>query len=268
MKKYKGAVFFDYDGTLTDKDEKIYAPTAKTAEAVRRLQQNGYAACLATGRSKKYIPQLNINFDCVITTNGGCTIHKDKILGERTFNDSKIRDLVNYFNLSDMIYVLERPEKCFVNLPNDSLFNHMIGLFSVNPNVFTPLNEHIPENVHKILLIYRNHEQLKDLKEKFSHDVNITSPEMRLTTCDINPKGVSKADGVKDVCQYFDIPLNNTYAFGDGENDYTMLRSVENGIAMLNHNPKLNSVASYITDSVKDEGIYKGLVHFGLIEPF
>ena len=52
-KQFKGAVFFDYDGTLTDKDAGLFVPSPKTVEAIKRLQKNGYAACLATGRSLK-----------------------------------------------------------------------------------------------------------------------------------------------------------------------------------------------------------------------
>ena len=44
MKKYKGAVFFDYDGTLVDEVDHIKTVTPKTLEAIRRLQDNGYAA--------------------------------------------------------------------------------------------------------------------------------------------------------------------------------------------------------------------------------
>ena len=38
MKQYKGAVFFDVDGTLVDERLKIYHPTPKTAEAIGRLR--------------------------------------------------------------------------------------------------------------------------------------------------------------------------------------------------------------------------------------
>ena len=58
-KQFKGAVFFDYDGTLTDKDAGLFVPSQKTVEAIKCLQKNGYAACLATGRSLKYVPKFD-----------------------------------------------------------------------------------------------------------------------------------------------------------------------------------------------------------------
>ena len=38
----KGLVFFDYDGTLVDERDGIYAPTTQTIESVSKLQKNGY----------------------------------------------------------------------------------------------------------------------------------------------------------------------------------------------------------------------------------
>ena len=40
--EYKGIVFFDYDGTLTDENEKIFTPTEKTKKAIDALNENGY----------------------------------------------------------------------------------------------------------------------------------------------------------------------------------------------------------------------------------
>ena len=207
MKKYKGAVFFDYDGTLTDKDFKIFIPTHKTTEAIKHLKKNGYIVCLSTGRNRKYIPQFEIEFDCMSTTNGGCTLCNDKIIGQRVFDKNTLLSLTEYFKNNNMIYVLERPDKCFVNLPKDSLFNRMISLYSVNKNLFTPLNNEIPPDINKILLIYRNREQLKPMLDKFSSKAKITSPDLSVTSCDINPLGVTKANGVYDVCKYFNIVI-------------------------------------------------------------
>ncbi|MEG1441420.1 MAG: HAD hydrolase family protein, partial [Oscillospiraceae bacterium] len=56
-----------------------------------------------------------------------------------------------------------------------------------------------------------------------------------------------------------------TYAFGDGDNDYDMLKFVGTGIAMGNHTERLNDIVEMITDTVQNEGIYKGLKKLQLI---
>lgn len=267
-KQFKGAVFFDYDGTLTDKDAGLFVPSPKTVEAIKRLQKNGYAACLATGRSLKYIPKFNIDFDIIITANGGCTVYKNKVVGEKPFTPETIKSLTEYFTEKNMIFVLENYAKCYVNLPNDKLFNKMISMFNVKPTVFTPLEQYSNENIYKILLIYRNTGDIIPLKSNFSDIADITVPNDGITSCDINPKDVSKANGVIDVCQYFGIDIKNTYAFGDGENDRTMLQSAGFGIAMQKHHPCLDDVCSMVTGEASKNGIYDALTKLGLIDKF
>jgi hydroxymethylpyrimidine pyrophosphatase-like HAD family hydrolase len=76
---------------------------------------------------------------------------------------------------------------------------------------------------------------------------------------------VSKGDGVEAVCKYYGIPKENTYAFGDGGNDYYLLNSVNHGVAMGVHDKSLEEVSEYITDEVKNEGITKALKYYGII---
>ena len=41
IKKYKGAVFFDVDGTLIDERIGVRVPTEATRDAIARLRENG-----------------------------------------------------------------------------------------------------------------------------------------------------------------------------------------------------------------------------------
>lgn len=83
MKDYKGAVFFDFDGTLVDEKADIYVPTETTKKSIAALKENNYMTCLATGRAMCYIPETQIEFDCYITSNGSCAT----VDGEYVIND-------------------------------------------------------------------------------------------------------------------------------------------------------------------------------------
>lgn len=63
-------------------------------------------------------------------------------------------------------------------------------------------------------------------------------------------KDAGKGSAVRYVCNYFNIPLSNTYAAGDAENDISMLEAAGCGIAMLNAAEKVKEAADAIT--VKD----------------
>ena len=67
---------------------------------------------------------------------------------------------------------------------------------------------------------------------------------------DMLPKGSSKAVGVQKVLEKLGIQKENSYAFGDGTNDFEMIDFVGTGIAMGNAVPELKAIADYVTTSV------------------
>ena len=97
----------------------------------------------------------------------------------------------------------------------------------------------------------------------------------RLSNCKLtrwNPYGVDiisntggKSIGIKDILSYYDIKQEETMAFGDGENDIDMLRFVQIGVAMQNAEDCVKEAADYITDTSKNDGIYKALKHFNIL---
>ena len=85
------------------------------------------------------------------------------------------------------------------------------------------------------------------------------------TVAEFVPKGFSKASGIQNACELFSIAREDTYAFGDSVNDLDMLRYVAHGVAMGNGTKEAKVAADYVTTELKDDGIYQGLLHYGLI---
>ena len=54
-------------------------------------------------------------------------------------------------------------------------------------------------------------------------------------------------------------------AFGESENDASMLRAVGLGVAMGNATPEAREAAHYVTDDAENDGIYHALKHFDII---
>ena len=70
---------------------------------------------------------------------------------------------------------------------------------------------------------------------------------------------------IRDRCQYYDIGLEQTVAFGDSMNDYEIVREAGIGIAMGNSVEELKAVADYVTDDIDRDGVWKACRHLGLI---
>lgn len=60
--------------------------------------------------------------------------------------------------------------------------------------------------------------------------------------------GVDKGVGLSLLCDYLNIPIANTVAFGDGENDKEFLALAGMGCAMKNGRPAAIAAADIVTE--------------------
>ena len=74
-------------------------------------------------------------------------------------------------------------------------------------------------------------------------------------------KDITKGSGILHALQALDIPVAESFAFGDGVNDIEMMQTVGLGIAMGNARPQVQDVAKEIVPSVDDDGVAWGIEH-------
>lgn len=261
---YNGAVFFDYDGTLADEREGIAFPDSKTVKAINQLKKHRYLIVLATGRAKCYVPDTGIEFDGCITANGAYAEINGVCALNRIIPRGIIGNAISYMDSMGIKYALETPSVCYARDLNDRHFSEVLDNFHIPKAVFTVLDPLDPPEANKILATYESYDIEDDFKEHFKGLLTMKRHRF-CTSWDIDLAGVTKADGMNAIIEKMSLPRDNVYAFGDGENDLTMLASAGHGIAMKAHAACLDSVSEYITESVKNDGICKGLAHFGLI---
>ena len=72
---------------------------------------------------------------------------------------------------------------------------------------------------------------------------------------DVHPQGYTKGTACEYLYQKLNIPKENTYAFGDGENDIEMFHLVGTSIAMGNADVEVKKHASTVTLTVDEDGI-------------
>ena len=263
--QYKGAVFFDYDGTLADEKKGIYYPTETTKKALKKLSQNGYMVVLATGRAKCYVPDTGVDFDGYITSNGAVAEVEGEIIMQDFFSDSDVIALIEKFESMDLYYSMENSKQCFARDINNLGFTAMLDNFNIPKNIFTNLDKNNLPKTSKMLLVYNTDGEIKYLSDYFNNRFCFYK-HRKFNSADVTKYEIVKAVGAKAICENFNISKNNVYAFGDGTNDYDILAYASHGIAMGYHNKALDDVCEMITDTVENEGIYKALVHYKLID--
>lgn len=261
---YKGAVFFDVDGTLMDARHGVEAPTEKTIDTIRRLTENGFLVGVATGRSKCYVPGFANLFHCYVTSNGAHAEAGNTIISERFIQPEELTKLTSYLDAAGMNYVLEGQRACYCKDIKEPYYLHMMENYNFSDEYFYPLKDIHSIPVNKLMVTYDDAEKVTQFKRAYEHLYDITLQPGN-QACDVGMKGISKGYGVKQVIDYFQIDLAHTYAFGDADNDFEMLQTVGTGIAMGIHSKKLEQAARSITATVQEDGIYQAAKQYGLI---
>ena len=69
---------------------------------------------------------------------------------------------------------------------------------------------------------------------------------------EIFPKEAGKGNAVKRLAEFLDVPIENTYAAGDEQNDVSMLKAAGHGVAMLNGTDDVKKVCDIVTEADND----------------
>ena len=263
----KGAVFFDYDGTLVDEQEYLYRMTPTTRWCIKQLKANGYLTVLATGRAKCYVPAYLDCFDGIVATNGAYAQVHSREIYNHTVPQKALEELLGYFEEHDINYMIENQENAYC-WKLDEHYRKFVGNFNIDTSRIHDMSRWNPQiKLNKLNIIYAPQELFGEIRRRFAGDFEFLYHRGSLTSCDISCRGVSKANGVTAILKAFGIPREQAWAFGDNDNDCEMLSAVGHGIAMGKHSPNLARCAQRITGTVLEEGIYTALVSQGLIEP-
>lgn len=264
----KGAIFFDYDGTLVDERDGILEPTKTTIETIFELQNNGYLCLLATGRAKSYIPKeiQMLNLDGIVACNGAYVEINNEVIVEDSIDLNILKDMINTLKQAKACFMLESAKYCYVSDLNNSNYLDFMTYYDMPKDNFIAYddNEEALKHTCKVTIFASDEEERQKWREYYNGIFNI-SIHRGVYSMDLISKEINKGCGVKKLCHIKQIPFENTYAFGDGDNDYELLASVNCGIAMGLCYPSLLEVAKLHTSKVIDEGINQACLKLNLI---
>lgn len=261
-------VFFDIDQTLHRLETGFMPDSAK--EAIRALRKNGIHTAIASGRTMAGFPPY-INelikegaFDFVVSINGqlNCEIinGEKKIITHRPMPENYRDSVINYCEKQNIAYSLVGGNGVISSAATDWVKESLTGIYEVITN-----KKPEPEDYIYQMLIYVD----EAMEAEFRADNMVWEGFEMLRwhpySVDLVQQNGAKSRGIRDVCEYLNISLENTMAFGDGHNDYDMISMVGLGVAMGDAIERIKNIADYQTDTVENHGIYKALKHFELI---
>ncbi|MFC5591782.1 Cof-type HAD-IIB family hydrolase [Sporosarcina soli] len=256
----KKAVFFDLDGTLLN-ENKVVLESSK--RAIQALQEQGIIVAISTGRSPRMFDWLldELNISSYVSMNGQHVVFEGKEIYSNPMDLDMLHDLstIAYDNGHGLAY--SNCQQIRVNADKHPLIYPSYAHMKIDyPLVEKEFYKHSP--VHQIQ-IYCERRHAQFYMQRYA---DYTFLEWGEHASDMLPAGISKAVGVQKIMEQLGVKRENSYAFGDGTNDFEMLDFVGTGIAMGNAVPALKEQADFVTTSCSDAGIINGLIGVGLLE--
>ena len=254
------AIFFDIDGTLVS--FKTHKMPESTKKALSILREKGIKLFIATGRYMGFINNLeDEEFEAYVTLNGQICLNKSGVFYKEAMNPDDVAAAVAHIERENQVCLFVTENDYFINGSNE-ISEAVMKLVNFPHIPVRPANSVLGTPVYQ-MVAFLNHDEEAALMADMPHSA---ATRWHDTFIDIITENGSKQVGIDKVLEHYNIDLSETLSFGDGENDLAMLAHTPNSVAMGNANDVVKQHATYITDSVDEDGVYKALQHFGLID--
>lgn len=257
------AAFFDVDGTLIPRGGDLLSDALR--EDLLALRAAGIKLFLATGRSPRDLENTgmlrDVVFDAYLTMNGNRCFDADGLYRSVTIDRGDLEAACGVLREHpELIAIMETERGNFLNRTDESL----TALFR---EIHTPAYPVRPPEAALNESTYQFVPLLRPGQESLFLPVmpHCTATRWHPCAIDVIPTGEGKADGVRATLERFGLERAETIAFGDGENDRSMLALAGIGVAMGNAGTEIRAAADYVTDTVDRGGVSKALRHFGLL---
>lgn len=236
-------IALDMDGTLLTDSKQV---SVANREALLKAIDNGIVVIFATGRSvsqaRPFAEQIGIHPPIVANNGGHNWLKPDDLLSEYILDTCWVNRLYEVARRYSIRY--------WGHGKQGSYYSDREG------DVFPPLHQvdwfQFAIESQDMELVSRMHQEASNWHEV---EVSRAAPNQ----LEINPKGISKASGIAEVCSQLQIGMNEVVAIGDGMNDLAMLRAVGLGIAMENAEEQVKKAAVWVTPSNEEDGVAQAL---------
>ena len=253
-------VFMDFDGTLFS--HMSYSIPDSTKIAIKKLQENGIKVFLCTGRAKIELENFDLSgvkLDGMVLSNGQVIYDQNEnIIYDRPIEGILKEKILEIFNSNIVPIYLAGNDDLWLNFVNDTIIKVQNAISSEMP----PVKKYNNEKFY-MASAFMDTDEGKELIHSLEPYAEITY--WHEGAVDLVPKGISKSIGIDETLKIYGIDISETMAIGDGENDISMLKRCQIGIAMGNSLDFVKDIADYVTDDIDEDGVYNALKHFELI---
>lgn len=254
-------IALDIDGTLLNSNNEI---TDKTRKALLKAQDMGHILVIASGRDPKGVHKFAdlLNFKehngLLSNFNGGRITNYET--GEVIINHNLDQDLaleiLQFSESLDINYMIYRDEEILSNSGDTYKLKETASRAFTTYKVVEDLSYSLDFAPNKIL--FSMNPRFIDKDANLIRDRFIDRTDQVKSTpfyYEVMPKGVSKGGSLVEIAKYYGLDIKDTIAFGDEENDLSMIEAAGIGVVMGNGTDFMKSKADFITKSNDEDGI-------------
>ncbi|WP_242057470.1 Cof-type HAD-IIB family hydrolase [Halobacillus yeomjeoni] len=256
----KKIAFFDIDGTLLNHQKKL---PEQTKQAIQDLKEAGVFCAIATGRApfmyKKLREELGI--DSFVSFNGQYVVFEGEEIYTNPLSSPQLEELHKNAKENNHPMVFMNHEKMMASESDHPFIKDSLGsLYIDHPPVDASFYKE--REIYQSLIFCEGGE-IDDYRHRHTDFDYIRWHQY---SCDVLPRGGSKAEGIKKLIEAAGLHIDDSYAFGDGLNDVEMIREAGTGVAMGNAVPQTKDVSDHVTEDVNQDGLVKAIYDVGLLK--
>ena len=266
------AVFVDIDGTLCDSRQRI---PGSALEALAQVRNRGHRLFACTGRSAPEVyPRFwDVGFEGLVGGAGGDASVGDRVLVDERMPREHVGLLTALWQELDAFYIWQGPDQMgpsegyldfFVpragKHPEDWIeYAQSITPFitDINSGAFTKVTAYVPPEKASMERVTA---ALPDSYRAIIGSVGAAG----YIPFEVVPAHLSKAVGIRAICEHVGIPLSHTVALGDSNNDVEAVATAAVGISIGDDCEALVDVADIVAPSVSEDGLAWALRAAGL----
>lgn len=257
----KKLIAIDIDGTLINSKHEI---SAKTKQILIEAQKQGHKVMISSGRSpkgvEKYYKELELDkYEGYICNYNGAVVtdvKTNEVIINHTLDFEKMKEMLKFSKTQDIYFVIYFNNIVYTdNLSTYNLDDVLIKndtLLKYVPNLVESI-DFMPNNILFTQAPSKMAEPSKNIFEKFKDDFEFVYSEPFYF--EAMPKNVSKGETLVEVAKKLGYSIEDTVAFGDQGNDFTMIKLAGTGVAMGNAIDELKENSDFVTKTNDEDGV-------------
>ena len=266
------AVFVDIDGTLCDSRQRI---PGSALDALAQVRNRGHRLFACTGRSAPEVyPRFwDVGFEGLVGGAGGYASVGDRVLVDERMPREHVGLLTALWQELDAVYLWHGPDQ---RGPSEGYLDFLVPragkhpedwieyaqsitpfITDINSGAFTKVTAYVPPEKASMERVTA---ALPDSYRAIIGSVGAAG----YVPFEVVPAHLSKAVGIRAICEHVGIPLSHTVALGDSNNDVEAVATAAVGISIGDDCEALVDVADIVAPSVSEDGLAWALRAAGL----